>query len=96
MGPLVSSHETADAQVTTSPTRLYGVVVGVTAADVANKIELKDGTTSGTVLFTVDIGHLSLGPVVVNFPSGTYIRFGTKMYLDVYGAVDAVTLMYQT
>tara|TARA_B100000586_G_C19827577_1_gene309117 strand:+ start:186 stop:476 length:291 start_codon:yes stop_codon:yes gene_type:complete len=95
MGPLSSSHETADAQVTTVPTRLYGVVIGVTAANVDNKIELKNGTTSGDVLLTIDIGHQSVGPVVVNLPAESYIRFDSKMYLDVHGAVDAVTLMYQ-
>ena len=96
MGPITTSYHEADAQVTTAPARRYGLLVGVTAAAANPKVILKDGDSGGTVLFTANLGDAAVGPVYIPFPADTYIRFDTKMYLDISGNVSDVTLFYQT
>ncbi len=95
MGPIITSYHEADAQVTTSPARLYGILVSVSEAAADPKVILKDGDSGGTVLFTANLGDAALGPVYIPFPAETYIKFSTKIYLDISGNVTDVTLFYQ-
>ena len=95
MGPLVSSNATSTGDVTTSPTRLYGLIVSVSAAHADNLVTLKD-SSSGSTLLIINPGDAALGPVVVNMPAESYIRFDTSMHLTVDQNVDSVTFLYQT
>jgi len=98
MGPLVSSNATSTGDVTTSPTRLYGLIVSVSAAHADNLVTLKDGGAGGSypTLIIINPGDAALGPVVVNMPAESYIRFDTSMHLTVAQNVDSVTFLYQT
>ena len=95
MGPLVSSNVTSTGDVTTSPTRLYGLIVSVSAAHADNLVTLADAS-GGTTRLIVNPGDAALGPVVVNMPAESYIRFDTSMHLTVDQNVDSVTFFYQT
>ena len=95
MGPLVSSNATSTGDVTTSPTRLYGLIVSVSAAHADNLVTLKD-SSGGSTLLIINPGDAALGPVVVNMPAESYIRFDTSMHLTVAQNVDSVTFLYQT
>jgi len=95
MGPLVSSNVTSTGDVTTSPTRLYGLIVSVSAAHADNLVTLKDAS-GGSTLLIVNPGDAAVGPVVVNMPAESYIRFDTSMHLTAAGNVDSVTFFYQT
>jgi len=96
MGPLSSTNVTGTGDVTTGPTRLYGLIVSVSSAAAGNVVTLRDASGTGTLLLTVNPGDAAAGPVVVNMPAESYIRFDTSMHLTVAGNVDSVTFLYQT
>ena len=94
MGPLSSTTVTSTGDVTTGPTRLYGLIVSVSAAHADSLVTLKDAS-GGSTLLIVNPGDAALGPVVVNMPAESYIRFETSMHATIVGNVDSVTFLYQ-
>ena len=97
MGPLSSTNVTGTGDVTTGPTRLYGLIVSVSAAHADNLVTLKDGGAGGSypTLIIINPGDAAGGPVVVNMPAESYIRFETSMHATIAGSVDSVTFLYQ-
>ena len=84
--------KTGDAQITTVPTRVGGVIA---SPDGTNKltVELKDGTSSGTtkVKFITSTNQ----PLAIMFPPPG-VRFETKLYLDITtSGTGTVTILYR-
>lgn len=94
MGPLSSTKLNATGDVTTAPSRLYGIIVSGSGASATSSVTLKDSST-GSVLLVVNPGDEALGPTIVNMPAKSYIRFDNGIHATFAGAVDFVTFLYQ-
>lgn len=91
---VLSSHLSAAGSYYAGRTRLKGMIITPKASTVAT-FEIRDGSASGTVLFTMDIPSLGTPNSFYILVPGEGILASTGLYLTVsVGSVTGITVFY--
>jgi hypothetical protein len=89
-----SAHLSAAGSYYVGRTRLKGIVISPKASTAAT-FEIRDGSASGSVLYTMDIASLGTPNVTYLMVPGEGILAATGLYLTLsVGSVTGITVFY--
>jgi len=90
-----STHLSTAGTVFNGPTRFKGIIVAPATSAGATTFELRDGGSSGRILFQMDVPSNSNPNSYYCMVPGEGIRYSTNLYLTLSsGSVAGVTVFY--